>query len=150
MERICSECGAPLGSVERCVDYLNTMIAWDFEDFKGVGQIHHLTVLSYNVQHPSQYSQKGLENAIESLFEYTAKPTAFALHGARDVEKLSSNIRDWKIIATPDDQASYKQTPQWSMRASDVVSGGIDRYVENVEKWSNSIIEALKDSGEFQ
>ena len=143
----CEECGAPLPPGESCRDYLNQMIVWDFDDFTGVGQIHHLTVISYNLQHPSLYSRKGLEYAKTSLLEFSKNPTAYTKHGMHDLKTLSSDVRDWKITGTAADHGNYEEKPVWTMRASDVVAGGLGNYVENVKRWSSSIIEALEKSG---
>ncbi len=146
-EELCPECGAPIRGVSECNDYLNEMIRWDFQDFLGVGQIHHLTVLSYNLQHPRVYSPKGLEDAKDSLREFLAHPEAFREHDARNREKLASNVRDWKIAGTAEDHAEYSSQPEWTMRASDVVEAGLPRYVENVKKWARSIQHSLEESG---
>ncbi|MDB4991920.1 MAG: uncharacterized protein JWL75_165 [Parcubacteria group bacterium] len=141
----CPECGAPLEGKTECREYLNEMIKWDFEDFTGVGKIHHLTVLSYNLQHPNLYSSKGLQNAIESLTEYMQNPMDYTAHGTRDREKLASDIRDWKITGTAEDHGAYATKPEWKMLASDVVAGGLVHYVENVKKWSQSVLEVLQE-----
>ena len=143
----CLECGAPLEGVQECRDYLNEMIKWDFEDFGGVGKIHHLTVLSYSLQHPSAYSQKGLEDAKISLQEFILHPGSFKEHDDSNRKKLASDVRDWKITGTAEDHGTYEIKPHWTMLASDVVMAGLGPYVENVEKWSRSILESLQNSG---
>ena len=143
----CVECGGVIENGTECRDYLNEMIKWDFEDFTGVGQIHHLTVLSYNLQHPSVYSPRGLENAKQSLAEFIRHPMAYTKHGMRDLENLASDVRDWKITGTADHHGSYTTKPLWNITASDVVKSGLDNYVENVKKWSKSVLDALKESG---
>lgn len=140
----CAECGATSPEGKTCRDYLNNLITWDFEDFTGVGQIHHLTVVCFNLQHPSVYSAKGLEDAKCFLREYMGTNFSFAEHDARNRELLASDVRDWKISGTPDDHGSYKMMPTWTMTAKDIVEGGLDNYVENVKKWSHSIYEAIK------
>lgn len=142
----CPECGAPLVGVSECRDYLNTMITWDFEDFAGVGQIHHLTVLSFNLQHPSVYSSKGLENAKASLKEFLLHPESFKEHDEWNRKNLASSSRDWKITGTSTDHGSYSKRPEWKILASDVVGPGLDTYVENVKNWSQSILETLRSS----
>lgn len=132
-----------------CRDYLNEMITWDFEDFAGVGQIHHLTVLSYNLQHPRLYSSCGLENAKASLVDFLKNPTSYTEHGMRDREHLASDVRDWKVTGTTEDHGRYAGEPQWRMRASDVVAGGLANYIENVKKWSRSVLDALIQSGDI-
>ncbi len=146
----CFECGANLENVQSCRDYLNEMIAWDFQDFAGVGQIHHLTVLSYNLQHPSVYSKKGLQNAINSLKVFITNPTSFTEHDSLNRKNLSSDVRDWKITGTENDHGIYKTQPIWGITADDVVHGGLDKYVENVKKWSISILEILNKSGNMK
>jgi len=146
-DHVCPECGAPLEGVESCRDYLNEMIKWDFEDFTGVGKVHHLTVLSYNLQHPSVYSPKGLEDAKNSLKEFLAHPESFHAHDLRNRKALASDVRDWKIAGTPQDHGTYTQSPVWGMRASDVVKGGLNNYVENVKRWGQSVLDSLLESG---
>lgn len=143
----CLECGAPLKNVKLCRDYLNEMIKWDFEDFTGVGKVHHLTVLSYNLQHPSLYSPKGLIDATGSLKGFLANSESFKEHDARNRKMLASDVRDWRITGSPESHGRYVIEPQWKMRASDVVEGGLPDYVENVKEWATSVKEALMESG---
>ncbi|MCE9643052.1 MAG: DUF5946 family protein [Candidatus Andersenbacteria bacterium] len=143
----CVECGAPLDDGKECRDYLHEMITWDFEDFNGVGKIHHLTVLAYNLQHPSLYSRKGLENAKVSLQEFVRNPSSFREHDELHKESLASDVRDWKITGTAEDRGAYPVKPDWTILASDVVRGGLGAYVDNVKKWSESVLSALEVSG---
>lgn len=146
---MCPECGAPLVGVTECREYLNEMIRWDFEDFNGVGKIHHLTVLSYNLQHPSVYSPEGLENAKRSLIEFMKDPESYRKHGMIDRENLGSDKRTWKITGSTENHGSYGTKPKWEILASDVIRGGIENYVENVKKWSRSVLGVLEDMGEI-
>ena len=141
----CHECGAPLENVESCCDYLNEMIKWDFEDFTGVGRIHHLTVLSYGLQHPSVYSSKGLQDAKDSLKQFMLDPESFREHDKRNRQRLASGTRDWKITGTSEDHGEYPSPPAWKIRASDVVREGLPRYIENVKKWAASVLESLDE-----
>lgn len=146
----CAECGAELEPGKTCRDYLNEMIKWDFEDFLGVGQIHHLTVLCYNLQHPSVYSKIGLEEAKKDLEIFLANPEKFTEHDKVHRENLSSDVRDWKIIGTADDHGKYLAAPEWSMRADDIVKAGLDNYVENVKNWGESVSDSLRESGNLK
>lgn len=148
-DETCAECGSSLENVNECRDYLNEMIKWDFEDFTGVGKVHHLTVLSYNLQHPSVYSPMGLDDAKNSLQEFLTNPEAFSSHDERNRKLLASDVRDWKIVGTPENYAKYVGTPLWKMNASIVVEGGLPLYVENVKKWARSVFESLVESGDL-
>ncbi len=140
----CPECGAPLENVSSCRDYLDQMIAWDFQDFAGVGQIHHLTVLAYGLQHPSMYSRKGLEDAKASLKAFLTDPAGFAEHDRQNRQRLGSDVRDWKITGTPEDHGEYIPVPAWKMTAAEVVREGLPFYVENVKKWAESVLEIIE------
>jgi hypothetical protein len=146
----CQECGAFLEQGKLCKEYLERMIAWDFEDFQGVGHIHHLTVLCYNLQHPHVYSSRGLEDAKDFLIEFVVKNASFEEHDKRNKERLSSNVRDWKISGTEDDHGSYSRKPTWRMTARDVVDSGLESYVGNVKKWSKCVYEDLKESSNLE
>lgn len=143
----CDECGAVLTEGTTCRDHLNTMIAWDFEDFLGAGQVHHLTVLCYNLQHPRVYSKKGLTDALEFLNEFVNKNVSFAEHDLRNRKRLSSGVREWKITGTEDDHGSYSPVPAWTIRASDVALAGREGYVERVNEWSRSVSSDLRLAG---
>jgi hypothetical protein len=146
-EKHCAECGAVLGEGKTCRDYLETMITWDFEDFLGVGQVHHLTVLCYNLQHPRVYSQKGLEDAKSFLKEFVDEHISFEAHDKRNRERLSSNVRDWKITGTPSDFGTYEHAPVWTMHTPDIAIPGVEGYEDRVRAWSVSIRTSLEQSG---
>lgn len=143
----CPECGGELKGVESCREYLNEMIKWDFEDFLGVGQVHHLTVISYNLQHPTVFSQKGLEDAKSFLVEFVDKHISFEEQDLRNRARLASSVRDWKITGSEGDYGMYENKLVWTMTSTDVFHGGLENYVENVKKWNRSVYDVLKESG---
>ncbi len=126
------------------------MIAWDFNDFEGAGAVHHLTVLCYNLQHPKTYSKKGLEDAKEFLVEFVFKKFSFKQHDERNKQRLSSNVRNWKITGTPEDYGKYAAVPLWTFRASDVAIPGKENYNARVEFWAESVYKNLHDSGNLE
>jgi hypothetical protein len=65
--RICPECGSFLTNEEKCRDYFDQMLIWDFENPTGAGKLHHLTVLCYHLQHPSLYSLEAMKSAKKFL-----------------------------------------------------------------------------------
>ena len=64
--QLCPECGAVLAGEQTCLDYFHQMLFWENEN-PGYGEVHHLTVLCYHIQHPSLYSPEGLSEAIRLL-----------------------------------------------------------------------------------
>jgi Family of unknown function (DUF5946) len=139
----CPECGAAWKAGETCETHFHQMLFWEAE-YLALGEVHHLTVLCYHLQHPSLYSPEGLNEARRLLVE-------FVEHGASPVEVLKRNRarvdsgkRDWKITATTTSFGSYDPPIHWPMTVVDVVAGGADHYCDNVRQWARAINEALK------
>ncbi|MCL4875478.1 MAG: hypothetical protein KJ064_02415 [Anaerolineae bacterium] len=137
---ICPECGAAGGT---CQDYFHQLLFWEAE-YPAFGEVHHLMVLCYHLQHPSLYSPEGLDAARQLL-------TAFLERGMTPDEvrrkyrsQVDSGQRTWKIKGNPDSHGAYVQPIQWTMTAADVVAGGAASYCENVRAWARSVFEALK------
>jgi hypothetical protein len=51
----CAECGAPRVSGMTCWEMLGAIIAWEYHDPALLAE-HFLTVASYNLQHPAQFT----------------------------------------------------------------------------------------------
>jgi len=69
---ICSECGAVLQDEKTCQDHFYQMLFWENE-YPGYGEVHHLTVLCYHLQHPSLYSPEGLSGGIQLLADFVER-----------------------------------------------------------------------------
>lgn len=141
----CPECGTVWRNNETCLDHIYQMLYWEAEH-PGYGEVHHLMVLSYHLQHPSLYSPEGLEEAkslLRKLLEDGATPLQI-----RKVNqaKVDSGKRSWKIKGTRRSHGTYKIPVQWKMTAADVVDTGASAYCENVRKWSRSTLESFKET----
>jgi Family of unknown function (DUF5946) len=55
----CPECGAPRVEGMTCWEQLGAIGAWEFQDPELMAE-HFLTVASYNLQHPSQFTDEAL------------------------------------------------------------------------------------------
>lgn len=55
----CPECGAPCVDGLSCWEQLGVVIAWEAEDAELAAE-HFLTVASYNLQHPAQFTDGAL------------------------------------------------------------------------------------------
>jgi hypothetical protein len=120
------------------------MLFWENED-PANGAVHHLMVVTYHIQHPSLYSTESLDYAKQLL-------EAFLVEGLSpdEVRKLiqpqvNSSHRSWKIKGTPDNHGAHPQSVRWLVTAVDVITGGIENYCANVERWAWSIHEALQN-----
>ncbi len=59
LEAHCPECGAPTVNDMTCWEMLGAIIAWEFQDPELLAE-HFLTVASYNLQHPAQFTEAAL------------------------------------------------------------------------------------------
>jgi Family of unknown function (DUF5946) len=99
-QKKCNECGTVLLDKKACLEYFNQMIAWDFTDFTGVGQVHHLTVLCYYLQHPSHYSPEGLKKAQNILKDAIENSLSDKKLYQEESEVFSSSKRTWRVTGT--------------------------------------------------
>jgi hypothetical protein len=121
------------------------MLFWEAEN-PSLGEVHHLMVLCYHLQHPSLYSPEGLTEAKRLLVEFVEGGISPREIRRRNRVRLDSSNRQWKIKGTPASHASYLRPMQWTMTAADVVAGGPDRYCDNVRAWAWSVHAALQAS----
>jgi hypothetical protein len=147
--RQCPECKAPLISVKSCQDYFNQMLAWDFEDFKGAGRLHHLTVLCYYLQHPSHYSPEGLKEAVTILKKAIENTLSDKKLYQEESEVFSSSKRTWNVTGTSKNYGKYSSVIKWTITVSEVVKDGVIKYPEHVQQWANAIYSDLKTAGEL-
>ncbi len=64
----CPECGAPLVESMTCWEQLGAIIAWEYQDPELLAE-HFLTVASYNLQHPAQFTDEALAGLRVALID---------------------------------------------------------------------------------
>ncbi len=139
----CPECGARWKEGETCETDFHQMLFWEAE-YPTYGEVHHLTVLCYHLQHPSLYSPDGLKEARRLLAEFVEHGTSPVEVRKNNRDHVDSSKRTWKIKATATAQGSYDQLIHWPLTAADVVAGGSDHYCDNVRAWARSINDTLR------
>jgi len=139
----CPECGANWTVGETCETHFHQMLFWEAE-YPAYGEVHHLMVLCYYLQHPSLYSSDGLKEARRLLVEFVEHGTAPVEVRQRNRNHVDSGKRKWRIKATATLHGAYDQPVTWPMTAADVVAGGSDQYCDKVRAWAKSINETLK------
>jgi hypothetical protein len=146
MGQSCPECRTGWPDALTCEDAFHQALAWDFEDSRA-GSVHHLTVLCYHLQHPSLYSSEGLKCAEGLLVEFLEKGKTPEIVRRENYETVQNNRRNWSIMSSGSNTSAYGTPPMWNMSIRDVVTGGIGNYPEKVRAWAESILRALKESG---
>jgi hypothetical protein len=139
----CPECNARWINAPTCEEHFHQMLFWEAEN-PALGEVHHLAVLCYYLQHPSLYSPEGLNEARRLLAEFVEHGMSPAEVRKRNRVRLDSGKRDWKIKATATSHGSYDPPIPWTMTAADVVVGGAESYCDRVRQWAKLINEALK------
>lgn len=142
----CPECGAEWADGKTCQDDFNQMLAWEFGQPE-LWEAHHLTVLSYYLQHPSLYSAEGLNNGKWLLIEFVQNGLAPEEMRTRNRDKVDAGKRAWKLRATGDAHGAYANPVEWPITAAQVVTGGTSGYCDNVRAWAESVYAALESSG---
>lgn len=144
--QFCPECGSAWDEEKTCQDHFHQMLFWETEN-PNYGEVHHLTVLCYHLQHPSLYSPAGLSGAIHLLTDFWEGGVTPEEVRKRNRAKLDSGTRTWKVKGTPASHGVYDPPMQWTMTAAHVIAGGVDNYCDSVRTWARSVYEALKASG---
>lgn len=120
------------------------------EHLEELGRLHHLMVLSYHLQHPSLYSPDGLTYSKGLLVDFLERGITPQQVRQRSRDVVNSKNRKWKIKGTPESHGAYPRPVPWTMYAGDVVAGGMEHYLENIQKWAESIRDALRQSGNLE
>lgn len=138
----CHECGALHEANRTCQDDFHQMLFWENERPE-LGEVHHLMVLCYHLQHPSLYSAEGLARARGLLADFIERGLNTAEVRRRNREEVASSNRSWSVTARPGNQGAYERPIVWTMTAADVVAGGAGAYGDNVRAWARAVYDAL-------
>lgn len=144
----CPECGAEVADGQTCRDYFNEMLYWENED-PARGIVHHLMVLCYYLQHPSLYSAEGLAVGRELLADFVERDIDPQQVRRNNQGRVDSSRRSWSITARPGNHGSYERPIVWAMTAADVVAGGAENYVDNVQDWAGWVYGTLTEGGHY-
>lgn len=118
------------------------MLYWENEE-PARGEVHHLMVLCYHLQHPSLYSTEGLAVSRRLLADFVERGLNPAEVRLKHRNAVDSGQREWSITARSGNQGTYEKPITWTMTAADVVAGGADAYLFNVRGWAEATFRDL-------
>ncbi len=130
----CAECSAPPIATLTCWEQLGLLIAWEYDDPE-LQTEHFLTVASYNLQHPAQFTDDALASLRTVFITYLDNGLAIAEIRGR----LGSTFAGTKRVLK-DESKRQPTRRSWSMTIGDVYipdmpSGAAVR----VRAWATSI-----------
>ena len=140
----CPECGAAWADGRTCADDFHQLLFWENERPE-LGEVHHLMVLCYHLQHPSLYSAEGLAHARRLLADFVAGGLSPAEVRQRQRGAVDSGERGWSVTARPGNRGKYERSPTWELRVQNVIAGGPNQYLKNVRLWAGAIVRHLND-----
>ncbi|HEY3313273.1 MAG TPA: DUF5946 family protein [Anaerolineales bacterium] len=140
---ICPECGAPEGLEINCKTAFDECLVREFED-PSFGEVHHLTVAAYMLQHSSKLSREGWGHMRQLLKEFLVENQTPIQVRIRSREVLDSGNRKWKFTSG-DGQPKIDRTT-WTKTILDVRLNDSETYCADVIAWAGA---ALKDSQEM-
>jgi hypothetical protein len=130
----CPECGAPAVDGLSCWEQLGAILAWEWQDPELLA-VHFLTVASYNLQHPAQFTDAAIEGLRDAFITHLDQgmPVAMIRRQVAQVAEGSQRVRKVEADRRPLLRA-------WPMTIADVYlphqpSGAVDR----VRRWAASI-----------
>ena len=133
-EATCPECGAPRVDNLTCWEQLGLLLAWEYED-PDLQAEHFLTVASYNLQHPAQFTDEALAG-LRALFIAHLDNDLSIEEIRRRVGRASDGNR--RVLR---DEAERQPTlRRWSMTIADVYIPDLPKHAAaRVRAWAASI-----------
>ena len=142
----CPECGAEQGAAT-CLECFHELLAFENENPRAFGAVHHLTVACFYLQHPSGYTRAALEmweRMLRDALERGTSPKEFLRRASAQFEG-AKKARDPKAKVPPD------WPKRWSMTVGDVIrSAGrpdIDTYIDRAMSWARATSKTLSARG---
>jgi hypothetical protein len=142
----CPECGARWQGTRTCTDDFHLLLGWELAYL--VYDVHHLLVLCYHLQHPSLYSPQMLQRAPQMLVDFVEGGISPQQMRQRIAISVDSGVRAFKIKGTAQQHGAYARPIHWQRRMGDVVDGGLDAYVPNVQAWAALVLADLRATGQ--
>ena len=134
----CPECGAPFTDGLTCWEQLGAILAWEWQDPALQAQ-HFLTVASYNLQHPAQFTDEAMERLRALYIEHLDRGTA-ATELRRRVGRVAEGSQ--RVLKPAGERRPVLR--RWRMTVADVYQAGHPAGAANrVRQWAGTIREEM-------
>jgi hypothetical protein len=130
----CPECGAPTIDGMGCWEQLGLLIAWEWQDPELQAE-HFLTVASYNLQHPAQFTDEAIANLRAGLIGRLDHGLA-----VQELRRRATGMFEGKARVLRDEAERRPTLRRWSMTIADVYLPDMpEGAAGRVRAWAASI-----------
>lgn len=130
----CAECGASAVGGLNCWDQLGAVLAWEWQDPE-LFALHFVTVASYNLQHPAQFTDAALAGLKKAYEDYLDGAVSVSQIRARVNAAVNGAVRVKKL---PEERRPVLR--RFEMTIADVYqSGHPEGAAERVRAWARAI-----------
>lgn len=130
----CPECGAPRVDGMDCWEQMAAILGWESQDHELAAE-HFLTVASYNLQHPAQFTEEALEGLKISLIDYLD-------HGVptQVLRRRANKAYNGKKRVLKQESERHPVLRRWSMTIAEVYKPGQpEGAAGRVRRWASAI-----------
>jgi hypothetical protein len=130
----CEECRAPRVGGLTCWEQLGWLLAWEADDSELLAE-HFLTVATYNLQHPAQFTDDALQGLREAFVDRLERGVPVAEIRRRMGRASAGATR----VLRP--ESERRPVPrEWRMTIADVYLPGQPRgAAERVRRWAAAV-----------
>lgn len=138
----CSECGAAQPNDISCWDQFCTVLGWEWQDPELQAQ-HFLTVASYNLQHPSKFTDEAIDGLQKSFKKHLKNGLPVSAIREQASRAAAGNK---SVLKKKEDRNPVFR--EWKMTISDVyMSNQPEGAAKRVQRWADSILKELSNHG---
>ncbi len=135
----CPECGAPSVNGMSCWEQLGGIIAWEWQDPELLAE-HFLTVASYNLQHPAQFTEVALAGLRTAYIDYLDQGIKIA-----EVRRRIGNVAAGATRVLKREEERQPVLRRWVMTIADVYfPDQPEGAAARVRSWAASIRQELE------
>jgi hypothetical protein len=137
----CPECGAALPEAGTCRDFFHELLALEAQVPDGPGELpHFLAVASYNLQHPSQFTEEALIGLCATLADLLA--------GRATLEDIRRRTRHavngpTRVLRQPDDPRPTGWPTAWPLTVTHAWRAAPEDYAARVREWAEAVSASL-------
>jgi hypothetical protein len=133
--QVCPECGGQFTAEETCTDRYYACMALELTD-PSYGAVHHFTVPTYMLQHPSQLSADGWQAMCQILHQFLVEGVAPARMRQIIQQQQKTRPKSFSMVKGP---PAAQPTWNWTKTIMDVRLDDATTYCDDVRAWAEAV-----------